>query len=208
MKRWVAILSLVAVACSTGPREPAPDALREYLSALQDGRLEEAYEMTQLEDLAGSPGAAVSVEHFVAAWDQAPLTGYEITEVIALRKRAIEDFGEGDPYFETRVQLTTASSSWVEEIGIDGEVTATVLAGAYPVTIEDVRRRAMIEVDGVAVDVGADPDGVVHLLVLGGRHELRVDDRRVVLDAEPLAIVDGDATVSDEAARRITVAAS
>lgn len=197
-KRLAALLVLASVsaACSSGPSEPTPAALRAYITALQEQRYDEAYAMTQLDEIADAfgPGAAVTGAHFIASWEANPLEDYEITEIIRLRRRDIDDFGEGDAYFETMVRFSTAATSWTANIGVEGEIAGTVVADAYPIRFEAVPRGARVAVDGVALDVGPDPSGAMHLLVLEGRHDVMIGDRLVRLDAEPLTLIEGDAT--------------
>lgn len=194
------VFAIAASACSPGPGEPTPPALRDYITALEQERFDDAYAMTQLDEIADAfgPGAAVTREHFVASWEAHPLESYEITEIIRLRKRDIDDFGEGDPYFETMVVLTTDASSWTASIGIEGEIVGTVIADAYPLRIQGGRAGAEVSVDGVALDVGPDPQGALHLLLLGGRHEIVIGTRRLIVDAEPLAVLEGGVIGTDD----------
>lgn len=199
MRRLAAALTCASLLACSGPGEQPPQALRDYLGALEEGDLAAAYARTQLADIADAfgPGAAITEPHFVAAWERHPLTGYEITEVIELRKREIDDFGPGAAYYETMVELRTATSAWTENIGVEGAVIGPVLAGAYPVTVTGVARGARVEVDGVPLDVGPDPDGRLPLLLLGGRHEIGIDDARIELETQPLELVSGTARVID-----------
>lgn len=192
--------AIAVSACSSGPGEPTPPALRDYITALEGERFGDAYEVTQLDEIADAfgPGAAVTREHFIASWEAHPLVSYEITEIIRLRKRDIDDFGEGDPYFETMVVLTTDASSWTANIGVEGEIVGTVIADAYPIRIEGSRPGAVVSVDGVALDVGPDPEGTLHLLLLGGRHEIEIGARRLLVDAEPLAAIEGGLVATDD----------
>lgn len=192
--------AVASTACSAGPGESTPQALREYITALEQERFADAYALTQLDEIgeAFGPGAAVTREHFIASWEAHPLASYEITEIIRLRKRDVDDFGEGDPYFETMVVLSTDASSWTANLGVEGEIVGTVIADAYPIRIEGGRSGAIVSVDGVALDVGADPQGILHLLVLGGRHEITIGARRLLVDAEPLAVIEGGVIAVDD----------
>lgn len=200
-------LTLLLTGCPSGPKEPTPAGLQRYLDALEAGAYDEAYRITQLAELSGSfgGGGAVSLDAFTASWQANPLTSADVTEVIALQKRAIEDFGAGDPYYETVVRFDSTRTSWEEQIAVDGDVTPTVIVGVFPVEITNVpdRPRIRMEIDGVRRRVPV-ADGAVRLLLLGGRHEIRVGARApIVVDAEPFALIEGDATAPNPGVARI-----
>lgn len=201
----LALLLLMSGACRSAPSEPTPEGLVRYLDALAEGDLEAAYRLTQLDDLAASfgSGAAIDEKHFAASWERHPLTGSDVTEVIPLRKRDINDFGAGDPFYETVVRFETETSSWQEEIAVEGDLSPTVVVGVYPIEVTGVPRRASVSVNDIPLDARIGRDGTLQLILLGGRHEVTIDDRTLELDTAPLAVTSGAATIPDEGAARI-----
>lgn len=202
----LALLATLLAGCGfTTPREPAPPALREFLEALRSGDYSDAYGMTQLDEIseAFGDGSAVTESHFQAAWAADPLTSYEIVEVVRLRRRAVTDFGEGTPYFETRVRLSTAAGSRLETIAIDGEVAGTVQIDPLAVRIISRSKKGSVLVDGVPV-VGAPAPERFVLLLLPGRHQVEIANSTFDVSLDPFEVT-GDAVISQDLEMTIEV---
>lgn len=194
-------------ACAFRPRQAPPAGLRSYLDALVEGRLSDAYEVTQLADVheAFGAGSAVSLEHFEATWTDLPLQRYEVIEVVELRRREIADFGEGSPYFETQVRMITSLGSRLELIAVDGKINPTVQIDPLPVRFEGVVPKVPVRVDGVLVSAPRRSHNLTTLLLLPGRHDTRFGTENITLELEPLSVIEGNATVSDPVGRVVSL---
>jgi hypothetical protein len=209
--KFFALLALLVslVGCNRS-KEPPPQALTKFLEAVQEERFEDAYQLTQLDDMVdfAGAGAAITLNHFVAAWTIDPLQSYEITEVIALSKRDIEDFGAPDPYYETMVRFVTEATSWTSNIAIEGSIVGTVIVDVFPLKIEGAPRSSEVFVDGVPLEVEVGKDATVDVLTLAGRHSLSFDRQEVIFDAEPLTVVEGPASIPDMDRRTLRLGSS
>lgn len=193
-------LALAVPACSSGG-EPVPDILDRYLRALTTGDLSEAYELTNLEQIIGSnPTAALTLEHFEAFYGRNPLERYEVRDVTRLDQRSIANADRpGVPFFVVDLTLHFQGGSSEETFQIEGEVLPVVqLEPTFFSVRLPGKDTSGIAVDGVPVQPGASETGYISIIVLPGRHDLSVGDRRVTFLTDPLTVLNGEARVTTD----------
>ncbi|MFP5225482.1 MAG: hypothetical protein ACLGH3_08045 [Actinomycetota bacterium] len=209
MSRLVATLSTIAVlftGCSIGPTEPPPAALSRFLEALKDGRYATAYSLTSLEELSDSfgRGAAITREHFIAAWEADPLERYEVGTVTRIDRRTIDAPREtGTPFFEVDLRFDRGDGPEDAVVTVDGEISGVVNLDVYGLRLEGVPEiTTSLEVDGVRTPIRR-RDGIVPLLLLGGRHQVRIADKQIDLRADEPEVIAGPAELTDPATATI-----
>lgn len=202
IRRLAASLAL-ALACAAclNASEPIPKVVDEYLNALRSGDLRAAYDRTVLEDLLEfNPGSALTFEHFEAYWRSDPLTGFTVTNVAKLEQLSTEAPGERSPFFVVDVELTQESGTRSESLHLEGRVIPKVQLDPDPVLVRLPKGDVRVEVDGVAV-APRRSGRFVPLLMLRGRHVLRVDGDATTIVTDPLTVVSGQGRVVDDPER-------
>lgn len=198
MRLSIGLAILVALSACLGRGEAVPRALQEYLDDLVEGRLDEAFERTQLGELeAFTRGGAVTRDHFEAFYARSPLLEYRIDRVVRLDRRDPNAPAEqGTPEWDVVVQLTYPYGVVEESFAVLGAVLGRVMVEPVPLDlrvegIADVE----ISVDGVPVDVSESAVGqdgsTWRIVVINGRHELGAGAMRVIFAADPLEVVEG-----------------
>lgn len=193
MKRLAVALALMATAC-LGGGERAPQVVDDFFTALQDGDLKEAYELTTLPTYQPAPGFALSLAHFEGFYEAHPLQSYKVVTVF--RQEIRETMGSrGRPFYTVDVDLEYGFGTSRQSVYVEGNVLqklelepAAILfdaSGGFPRTVQ---------VDGVRTKVSAG-NGNVALTVLAGEHEITIGPDVVRVATSPLAVVDGPARI-------------
>jgi len=200
-RRALAIVVVVLLSGCLGPAEPAPKALRQYLSALSRGDYRAAYDRTQFAGLVRSfgPAASLSYEHFSAFFTKNPLRRYVVRHVARLDRRAFETPQKpGTPFYEVDVDLTYPDGTHRETYTIEGDILGVVTVEPDRILLRSSAPLSEIVFDGVDTHVrlAEGTSNVYSLLVIQGHHEVRIGTRRFELATGPLRIVSGDAVVA------------
>ena len=200
--RPVALLcSLALLASCRGPGAALPEGVRTYLDALVADRHRQAYERTELSDIASSfgTGAALSLEHFEAFYEANPVKAYAIEDVTKIEQRSIERANQpGTPYYIVDVRLTIGGRTSRETLSVLGDILPRVQVEPDRVFLGLPSGTRSILVDGIETPVRSARVGdrrAFPVMLLRGAHQIDVGDRRIRIHTDPLRVLAGQASI-------------
>lgn len=183
-------------ACSFGG-EPIPRVVNDYLRAVQAGEYADAYELTTFDELAGTSGAALTLEHFEAFYEAHPLQSYEVAKVTKLEQRVGGMEAGGVDFFVVDIALRYAAGETVETFHVEGEVLPTIqVEPDYFEVVARAERPVEIAVDGIRTTTVRSPAGYYGFLVIPGVHTVTIGARTLSVRSDPLAVLEGPASLN------------
>ncbi|MFN2613421.1 MAG: hypothetical protein ABR552_01205 [Actinomycetota bacterium] len=123
MRRGFLACTFLLLACSAA-QPTAPPVVGRYLNALVAGNPRAAYELTQLDQLADSPGSAVAFQNFAAYFRANPIRSYSIAKVHRIN---ISD-APGQASYEVGVRI---NGERTEVFDVDPGVVASVVVEPF-----------------------------------------------------------------------------
>jgi hypothetical protein len=193
-KRLIAValgLAAVASAGCTRAGDSPPSVVTEYLRALRGGDLRTAYDLTRFGELSdANPAASLTFEHFSAFYRDAPLDGYEVTFAKQIVQRSLET-GAENPFYVVDVKLIQGETSVTQTWNIEGKVLPKLeIDPDFVLLAVPGKDGQSITIDGVPSP--ARPSGTyLTIVVIRGRHVVRVAGRETTLVTDPLSVVEG-----------------
>jgi hypothetical protein len=203
----LAALAMVAGACF-GRGEPPPDVVERYLSALRDGDLRAAYDLTTFDRSPAVPGFALTFEHFAGFYERTPVRDAKVVAVFP--QQITERTGvQGESFWTIDLDVRFDFGVTRQTVFVQGSVPSLHRIEVEPVPITFTVTDGfptMVLVDGVATPISNEGERT-GLTVLRGEHELVIGTATITVATDPLGVVSGPASLDEGPPPSITLAA-